>query len=264
VRSVWLTYHDVHTGTPSPHAPPTAAVYHLSRSAFEAQCEAIESSGRPVLSVGEFLQSPRPDSVVLTFDDGWKGAFANAVPALAARSWKATFFVTKDFVGAPGFADTDDLARSHAAGMEIGVHGTTHRMLSACPREEVLRELSDCREYLESVTGEPVELGSLPGGERTRTVVAAAREAGLRCLCTSRPGINRRGTSPYALRRVPIRATTTTADVERFCRFDIRREVARWIAFQVPRRVLGVRNYQRLRRILLGGGEREEPELFRP
>ncbi|HSF02333.1 MAG TPA: polysaccharide deacetylase family protein, partial [Solirubrobacterales bacterium] len=190
MSSVWLMYHDVHEAAPRPDVPRSAAMYHVSRAAFAGHLAAIRASGRRLLTVGDVLRRPDEDSVVITFDDGWRGAFDVALPMLVNEGWRATFFVTRDFIGRSGFCDGGVLVAAARAGMEIGVHGTTHRMLSACTRDEILAEFTRCKSHLEDLLSQPVSFASLPGGDASRTIVECAEQAGLRCLCTSRPGLN--------------------------------------------------------------------------
>jgi peptidoglycan/xylan/chitin deacetylase (PgdA/CDA1 family) len=261
--SVWLMYHDVHEVAPRPDLPRSATMYHVSRATFAGHLAAIKASGRRVLTVGGFLRQP-DDSVVITFDDGWRGAFDIALPLLVNEGWRATFFVTRDFIGRSGFCDGEALAAAARAGMEIGVHGTTHRMLSACTRDEILEEFASCKSHLEGLLSRPVSLASLPGGDVNRTIVACAQQAGLRCLCTSRPGLNHAGTSRFDLRRVAIKMSTSDADVARYCRHGLGREIARWRLLQIPRSLLRGKHYSRLRRRFLGEHGHPPHEVFEP
>ncbi len=264
MSSVWLMYHDVHEVAPRPGVPRSAAMYHVNRASFAGHLAAIKASGRRVLTVAGFLRRPDEDSVVITFDDGWRGAFDVALPLLANEGWRATFFVTRDFIGRRGFCDGETLAAAARAGMEIGVHGTTHRMLSACTRDEILAEFASCKSHLEGLLAQPVSFASLPGGDVNRSIVAGARQAGLRCLCTSRPGLNHEGTSRFGLRRIAIKASTSDADVARYCRHELGREIARWGLLQIPRSLLRGKNYSRLRRRFLGEREHQSHQVFEP
>ena len=258
-------YHDVYDGAPRPQVPASATVYHVARESFTAHLLAIERSGHRVVTVGDYLAtSTAGPSVVLTFDDGWIGAFEIALPLLLERGWRATAFVTRDFVGRRNFCGRDTLRDAAAAGMEIGVHGATHRMLSACTRDEIVAEFRECREYLEALLGQPVTNASIPGGDMTSTVVSCAREAGLRSLSNSRPGVNHSASSPFDLRRLAIRNSTRAADVQRYCRFSLRRERARWAALQMPRTILGMQRYSKLRRLILRERSPNTKEVFEP
>jgi peptidoglycan/xylan/chitin deacetylase (PgdA/CDA1 family) len=251
MRSVWLMYHDVRHPSDSRQVPASAAVYNVSPDVFEEHLSAVHASGLSVVTASASERAAN-DSVVLTFDDGWLGSFETAVPALVEQGLTATFYVTKDFVGRPGFCSPSAIADAAGAGMEIGVHGTTHRLLSGCTREEIVHELRACKEFLESLVQREVLAASVPGGDWSRTVAACAAEVGLTTLATSRPGINTDRTPALEARRVAVRTGTTSIDVARYCRFDTRREWARWAALQAPRRILGMQRYSRLRRRLLG------------
>jgi peptidoglycan/xylan/chitin deacetylase (PgdA/CDA1 family) len=61
-------------------------------------------------------------AVSLTYDDALDSQLANAVPALKAAGFKATFFLTKDNVGAA----LGDWVRIARAGHEIGNHTISH------------------------------------------------------------------------------------------------------------------------------------------
>ena len=248
-------YHDVFRTRPTLGLSKHTRIYHVSARLFAKHLDVIQSSGRRVLAVGDCLTSGKAsgDAVVLTFDDGWQGTCDVAVPLLLERGWRATIFVTKDFVGRSGFVSASTLRAVADAGMEIGVHGVTHRMLSGCSRAEVVEEFRACREYLESLLGRAVQQASAPGGDTTPTVVDGAIEAGLQSLSTSRPGINSPNTPLFDLRRVAIKEDSSADDVSRFCRFRLGRERARWMLMQMPRTLLGMERYAMVRRWLLDG-----------
>lgn len=266
MTTLWLMYHDVYDRAPRPGVPASAATYHVSRDRFVAQLDAIQASGHRVVTAGTFVADPAAAGrgVVLTFDDGWIGGFDLAVPLLLERGWRATFYVTRDFVDRDHFCQRATLRAADAAGMEIGVHGVTHRMLSSCSRAEVVAEFRDCKDYLESVLGRPVGHASVPGGDLTPTVAACAREAGLLSLANSRPGLNRARSSPFDLRRLAVKGTTSAADVERYCAFRLAPERMRWGLLQLPRAVLGMKQYSRLRRMVLRERRRDTAEVFEP
>lgn len=266
MRSMWLMYHDVYRRVPVEGIPRSASVYHVSADTFTSHLEVVERSGLRVVTAGDCLTgtSESGDSIVLTFDDGWQGTFDIALPLLAERGWKGTVFVTRNFLGRKGFASGSTLREAAAAGMEIGVHGVTHRMLSGCSHAEIVEEFRACREYLECLLGQAVGHASVPGGDATPAVVACAREAGMQSLATSQPGVNSARTSPFHLRRVAIKDSTTAADILRFSRLDVGRERARYALLRAPRAILGMKRYSKLRRVLMRTRQRDEVEVFEP
>jgi hypothetical protein len=76
--------------------------------------------------------------------------------------------------------------------------------------------------------------------------------------------VNRRWTSPYRLRRIGLKQTTRPAEVARYCRYDLKREVARWAVLEGARSTLGMKNYSRLRRRLLGERAGADNEVYQP
>jgi peptidoglycan/xylan/chitin deacetylase (PgdA/CDA1 family) len=264
MKSIWFMYHDIYQKEPMPGVPRSAAMYHVSRETFAQHLSAIQVSGLRVITASEFLKSHDSNSVILTFDDGWRGAFETALPMLQEFGIKATFFITKDFVGHRGFCDRSLVSEAANAGMEIGVHGTTHRMLSGCSPEEIRWELSACKEFLESLFQQQIVSASMPGGDWNKVIASCAKEIGLKLLCTSRPGVNKPEVSLYNLRRVAIRESTSSLDIRRYCSYNARKELLRWTILQLPRATLGMKRYSLLRRRLLGEQKVRGNELFKP
>lgn len=258
MKSIWLMYHDIYLKAPDAQIPRTAAMYHISRDAFSQHLAIIEEAGIPVATVGE----TKSDSIGITFDDGWAGAFELALPLISQKGWKATYFITRDFVERVGFCDKDMIAEASRQGMEIGVHGTTHRVLSACSREEIIYEWSACKDFLETLTGKQVKYASLPGGDINNEIIACARECGLEGISTSIPGIQK--DNSYLIKRIPVRDNTSQIEIRRYCNFKVMPEVARFTLFQIPKRLIGMRNYTRLRRFFMDSSAKEQREVFKP
>lgn len=162
------------------------------------------------LSVDEFLNADRP-GVLLTFDDGHANNLTNLPPLLTEFKAQGLFFVSTQHVISPrnwlsftrkdavhgwggeanvpeGFARDcyDGLSESqftelaHSPFVVIGAHTVTHPSLPTCSPDEVRRELTESKQYLQQVSGQPVELFAYPFGDYNRAVAEAAREAGYR------------------------------------------------------------------------------------
>jgi peptidoglycan/xylan/chitin deacetylase (PgdA/CDA1 family) len=266
MKSIWLTYHDIYDIAPNSTFPTTATTYHISIDQFTQHLDVIRQSSKKVITASEYLAGGiTEDTVVLTFDDGWLGVSEYAFARLQSRGFNATLFVTWDFLGRKGFLGKKDLMGLIAKGLDVGIHGTTHRMLSSCSLEEVVWEFSTCKDNLEALVNRPVTIASLPGGDLNNTVIAGGKKAGIQAFCTSIPGFNSENTALYFLKRVSIRHNTSVKDIRRYARFGLSREILRWALFEIPHKTLGGKNYVLFRRWLLKEKNKgEKIEIFDP
>ena len=264
MRSIILMYHDIFSNIPSASIPRSAAMYHISKQSFIQHLITINESNLNVLTVSELLNNKNNNTISLTFDDGWAGAFNLAMPTLKEFGYRCTYFITKDFVGREGFIDEKKIIMAAEAGMEIGVHGTTHRMLSNCSKDEIIWEFINCKEYLESLTGQKVVSGSIPGGDWNETIASCVSIAGLKIFCNSKPGINLSNTNLFNLKRIPIKENTSDSDIQRYSQYNISKELIKSALYQIPRRLLGMKRYSNFRRWLLGEKNNRMNEIFNP
>lgn len=265
-----LLYHDVFADGAVPYGTlaRSATRYHLPRSAFRRHLDLIAASGVTQLSLDALLapasSAATGPTVFLSFDDGWLGTFELAASELLARGLPATVFVTTDFIGRPLFASVDALRQWAAAGVRIGSHGQTHRMLSSLPREEVRRELETSKKRLEDWLGSAVHALSIPGGAGGAMVRDEAARAGYRLVCDSEIALNPTRLGSMGIARLCVDEATSDAVLRRWLSGDIASERRRKRLLDVPKRLLGMRNYSRLRRLLLGDTSGESTFVFEP
>lgn len=115
-----LAYHDV---VPHGAAPMGDRSLHLPRSAFARQLDLLRAT-HDVIPLDAALargaaRASRP-SVVITFDDAYRGAMTAGIEELEARGMPATVFVPPAFVGG-GVFWWDALTPPGAAGLPAGV-----------------------------------------------------------------------------------------------------------------------------------------------
>ncbi len=179
----------------------------------------------------------------LTFDDGGVSATEVVADILAERAWRAQFFIVTGFLGMPGFVSASGLRALKAAGHEIGTHTVTHpEQLHAKPYRRIRREWSDSRARLEDVLGAPVTSGSVPGGQCSRAVRAAAIEAGLETLMTSEPTTRGADCEPLTVRgRFAVRAQDCPRGPALLAQKVLRQRLKalRWRALNVAKGALG-------------------------
>jgi hypothetical protein len=125
-------------------------------------------------------------------------------------------------------------------------------MLSLLSDADIRAELSDSKRILEDAAGYEVDCLSIPSGAVDERVRRIASECGYRLVFDSEPRVNRSDDSPLAIGRVPLMATTPLSAFRRYVSQRFARERLRRALLGVPKRLLGLRRYEMLRRQLLG------------
>jgi len=206
---------------------------------FETQMQAIADAGYRVIRLATLVGAIRDGrihelrrSVVLTFDDGYRGQFAFAYPVLKRRRLPATFFVVAGSLGSmsllphlsggPPFPRSgappspawlpfspDEVREMTAGGMSIGSHALTHRSLGCLRPSERSVELRRSKEILERDAGAPVDLfaypfGSPAYGDLDPAAQEALGDAGYAAACTTVIGRAGALSERLALPRVPV------------------------------------------------------------
>lgn len=89
--------------------------------------------------------------------------------------------------------------------ISIGCHTHTHRSLTTISPEEAEKELSVCKERVESILGRRCTLFSYPIGKRrdfNQSIKELLKRLGFEAACTTIPGLISKNTELYELRRV--------------------------------------------------------------
>ncbi|GFO56855.1 hypothetical protein GMSM_38620 [Geomonas sp. Red276] len=246
-------------GHPAGSLDPGEQRYVLGVERFASQLAFLRSEGfRSLLASDLETGAPLPErAVVLTFDDGHASNLTLALPLLERYGFRAEFFVTTDWIGAPRFLSRDGIRSLKAAGMGIGSHGASHAFLSQLKPANLERELRDSREILGEITGTSITSLSAPGGRIGPEVASVAVSLGYRSLFTSLPGLWSPEGSLHELPRLAVRNTLDQATFERLALAEeeaLRRMSRKEGLLAGARKLLGERGYRLVRSVLLGGG----------
>lgn len=206
--------------------PPDADVYRRDLSVtpaqFTAHLQALRQAGFvsvPLSDLIGYLANGQPvlppNSIVLTFDDGYQDNFDNAFPALQATGFTAAFFIITDFVdaGRPGYVTWPELRQMHDAGMEIGSHSRDHPDLSGRSLDFLVWQVLGSREMIESRLGFTPRIFCYPGGRYDDLAIQVVRSANFWGAVTTRQGTTHRSDGLFELSRVRIRGSHTAEDV---------------------------------------------------
>ena len=228
--------------------------YVVSDEAFRAQMARIRDRGMRGASVSQWVDLPVSSTprVILTFDDGCETDLLTAAPILIEHGFNATFYLTVDFLGRPGFLTHPQVRELAATGVEIGCHSMTHAYLSDADDAALRREVVDAKRVLEQIAGVRVRSFSAPGGRHDERLLPLAREAGYDSVTTSTAAQNTTARPAGLLGRTAIMRDTRMPQFDAALSGDdlaARRSRDRMLG--AAKSVLGNRLYERLRAVLL-------------
>lgn len=106
------------------------------------------------LGCGDSPVEPRtlPGVMTITFDDAWLSAYTRALPTLTGHELTGNVAVVTDYVdlGFVGFMSLPQLQALHEAGWSIVSHSVSHPHLPLLTADELERELSASKSWIES------------------------------------------------------------------------------------------------------------------
>jgi peptidoglycan/xylan/chitin deacetylase (PgdA/CDA1 family) len=185
-----LMYHEV--GVAPPHAP--LWQLYVAPDLFAAQVEALRKAGYTAVTLQQAydawhgLATLPPHPVVFTFDDGYAGVFAHAVPTLAALGWPAVLNLQVGRLDVPGGLTREQVRQMIADGWEVDDHTITHPDLTTLSPLRLRQEVVGAAEAIRSQFGVPVRFFCYPAGRYNPAVVAAVHAAGFLGATTTWPG----------------------------------------------------------------------------
>lgn len=197
--------------------------YGVPRPLFRRQLRLLLRVGFRFVSLAEVLNAltnssglPR-GSVLLTFDDCYPDLLTNGLPVLQEQRAPAAAFAVAGLVGGTNTWDTaigaPELALLDAAGLralekaqvDIGVHGSTHRVLVALSEEVLQEETAAAAATLTAYGLRPPRAFAYPHGENDAASRRAVATAGLVAGFTVTSDLVRPGrVDPYAVPRIEV------------------------------------------------------------
>ncbi len=205
----------------------------VTPSAFAEQMELLAERGCTPLTTrqlaavwrdGRRALPQRP--VLITFDDGYEGVHRYALPELLRHDFPATLFTSTGWVlgresrdRAPGALDTmldwDQVRELAACGVEVGGHSHSHPQLDQLRDDRLWFEVLRCKEILTEELDAPPVSFAYPYGYSSPRVRRMVRTGGFGISLAVGNRLACRAQGPYALRRVTVRRSTSTAEFER-------------------------------------------------
>jgi peptidoglycan/xylan/chitin deacetylase (PgdA/CDA1 family) len=196
---------------------------YVTPAVFARQVQELADAGFSSALPGEtFPAESIPARVVLTFDDGFRNVFENAMEPLASHGLRAIQFLVPHFLGklnewdlregeaAESLMDPIQVKDWIAAGHQIGSHSMSHARLTRLTLRDAREEVFASKKKLEDTFGIPIEHFCYPYGDWNKAVRDLVIEAGYRTACTTEFGLMTPTTSLFALPRIAVRHPTRT------------------------------------------------------
>ena len=213
--------------------------YCISPALFTKHMRHLSACGMHACSLDDFFawldrkKDLPAGSFLLTFDDGFAGAFEHASSILQELGWPATVFLVSQLIGKqdvwcraenPSGAtypllDMDTIHTMRGMGFTFHSHTRLHPDLTRLPKDQLLSELQGSRTDLENLLHEKVHYLAYPYGLYNEQVLDATRAAGYKAAFSTQPGFNRNDIDRFRIRRLDISGTDTPAMLARKIHF---------------------------------------------
>ncbi|MSR84835.1 polysaccharide deacetylase family protein [Candidatus Uhrbacteria bacterium] len=200
------------------HPKPKEIPYSVSPDVFRAQMEGLVRAGYHTITPDDLDQALRDDGgtgamtqplpskpVLITFDDGYRDQYENAVPILKEFRLKATFFVVTQIGQLKGFMTEQMIRELDQQGFTIAAHTRHHPWLTKYGKTSQMDEIKGSKQDLEIMLGHSVTSFAYPYGALSEQVKKEVEQAGYHLGFWVRLGSIHTTSSRYELRRIQIR-----------------------------------------------------------
>lgn len=189
----------------------------LSPIAFQRFMEYIYNSKYKVISLSHLVEcleqiKPLPkNSLVITFDDGYKDNFLTTLPILKKYDFSAIIFLVTGWIGKnPACLSWEEVKQMHSSGISFGSHTDTHLHLTKLPPEKLEHELKKSKEIIENKLGTECWAFSYPYGKVNESIREKVKKIGYKCAVSKGEKSNTLRTPLFELSRTFIYETDIT------------------------------------------------------
>lgn len=161
-----------------------------------------------------------PDTVIITFDDGYRDNILIAAPLLKKYNLPATFFVTSQYIGTKRMfpwddqcavkhelMDWDEVRELSQLGFEIGGHTANHVNLAEVSLDIAEKEITGCKKEIENKIGHEITSFTYPFGHKDcmkNSVIPIIKQAGFKCSCSGYGGKVTKNSNLFNLPRLQV------------------------------------------------------------
>jgi peptidoglycan/xylan/chitin deacetylase (PgdA/CDA1 family) len=143
--------------------------YIIPPETFASHMKILHDSGYTIINPEEIMTAFNDNShlqkpIVITFDDGTKTEYKNALPVLKRYGFKAIFFIMTVTINKKAYLDAVQIKQLSEQGHLIGCHSWDHKNVKKYNTYDWAVELSTPKKFLEEITGKQVDYFAYPYG----------------------------------------------------------------------------------------------------
>ncbi len=211
--------------------PKALSIYDYTPELLEGHLRFFQENGytpitalRMIEMMGQPEQLPEKP-VILTFDDGHKSHYTEALPLLKKYGYQATFFVYTDVISEKSDKQLtwDELRVMRQNGMDIQSHTKSHPHLTQALKNEskeaylkrLINEIQGSKLILEKHLQQKVDLLAYPYGWFNQAIETLAVQAGYQGIFTVNWGANLPTENPLRIKRRVMENSISKAELER-------------------------------------------------
>lgn len=143
--------------------------------------------------------------LIISFDDGYKDNYENALPILKEFGFKAcAFVITCQIDDSTDFMTSAMLKEMEANGVDIECHTVTHPHLSTLSYDKQLVELRDSKTKLEKLLNKKINYIAYPYGSYNSDTVKLTESLGYKMAFTTNEGPANKAQGMFTLDRVYV------------------------------------------------------------
>lgn len=204
-----LLYHAV--GEPVEIEWPDSLI--MPASLFESHLQYLTQEGYRVVSVEKLVELLRAGEslekvVAMSFDDGYKNNYTDALPLLKKYNAKASFYIVNRDIGKTIYMNKSMLMDLLVNGMEIGSHTINHAPLALIDPKYLPWETGSAKHFLEEILdGYQLKGMAYPNGGYNVNALNAVKKYRFCYGLTGKVGVNTAHNfedAPYEMYRISI------------------------------------------------------------
>ena len=180
----------------------------VTPESFARQMAYLKRHGYRVMKVDDLVQGIKMgkmfphNSVVITFDDGYKDNYIYAFAVLKKYQFPAIVFVVSDLIGQEGYLNWDELKEMGRNGFTVGSHTRHHMYLPSLTSVMQIDQIRGSKRIIEEGLGLHVDYFSYPAGGFSEGIKSIVKNSDYKAAFTTNRGFDRFNKDVFELKRI--------------------------------------------------------------